>query len=142
MWIKISVFWVFVVQSILYYAKYPTERFFRIVIFYFDKLKIPIKVSKEINSGVHVLTFLQKVVSIFFLIKFIPPEIVIYVIERIFRSWLKQNKLHKKVIKARLRKDEHTVLDKVFNCDLTEFQKGWSNIAVVGFMEDCTVNLL
>lgn len=74
------------VQSILYYAKYPTERFFRIVIFYFDKLKIPIKVSKEINSGVHVLTFLQKVVSIFFLIKFIPPEIVIYVIDRIFRS--------------------------------------------------------
>ena len=63
---------------------------------------------------------LYKSVFRFFLIQIIARWTLIYFLHHIFRFWLEQKKLHKKLIKT-----EHLFVEKVFDYDLTKFEKDW-----------------
>ena len=102
--------------------------------FYFHELKLAIKISKEISycgKCSQISFFIKRCLDLFsfnlLLMKFWFMSFTAF-----FCFWLEEKRLHKKVIKAKLRKTKYPFMDKVFNYDFTKFQKGWSNIAVVG----------
>ena len=111
-------------------VKLSTENsYLKANIFYFDELRLPIKISEEISLGVKYsqIIFFHKRAFGFFVIQLIAHEILIHVLHHIFHFLLEKKKLHKKVIKAKLRKTEHRFV----NYDLTKFERDRRNIAVV-----------